>query len=217
MMRARSSSWLLLCLVVLAALLAAEWRFQVGTGSGSAIVERGSAKPVASPAPRFALADRESFTETRTRPLFMPNRQPQASEASVSPEPVRPAAKPDANRYALSAIIIVDDERVALLTDSVTGGLSRVKEGESVAGWQVDEIREESAVLSNGGVREELALRTFGPPIAAPKARRLPAGARRQSPAQSAEAPANGKLPKRPRRPKRGPRQAQPFPGSQSN
>ena len=216
-MSARSSSWLLLSLVVLAALLVAELRYQVGAGSGGAIVGQGSALVTASPAPRFTLADRETFSETITRPLFMPNRQPPESDASAPREPVGRVAKSDAKRYALSAIIIVDDERVALLTDTATGGLSRVKEGESVAGWKVEAIREESAVLINGDTREELALRTFGPPIVAPKPRRAPAGAKRRPPAQRAEAPANGSPPKRPRRPRRAPRQEQPVPGSQSN
>ena len=127
------------------------------------------------------------------------------------------AAKPDAKRYALSAIIIVDDERVALLTDTATGGLSRVKEGESIAGWRVAEIREESAVLSNGEVREELALRVFGPPAVAPRSRKAATGTRREQRAQRAEAATDGTLLRRPRRPKRGPRPVQPVQGSQSN
>jgi hypothetical protein len=130
---------------------------------------------------------------------------------------VQRAAKPDSKRYTLSAIIIVDDERVALLTDTATGGLSRVKEGESIAGWRVEEIRKESAVLRNGEVREELPLRTFGPPQVASKPRRAPAGAKRKPPARRAEAATDGTLPRRPRRPKRVPRSVQPLPGSQSN
>ena len=217
MMSARSSSWLLLCLVALAALLVAEWRFPVGRDAASPFVAQGSAAAIASPAPRFTLEDRETFPETLARPLFMPNRRPPESEAPESPAPVKRAAKPDTKRYALSAIIIVDDERIALLTDTATGGLSRVKEGESVAGWRVEEIREESAVLRNGEVREELPLRIFGPPAIAPKPRRASTRAKRKPPAQGAKAATGGNLPTRPRRPKRGPRQVQPVPGSQSN
>ena len=216
-MHGHSISWLLLSVVGLAALVSAELHYQVGTGSGRQVASNGAPTSATVQVPLFSLADREKLSDTITRPLFMPNRQPEVASVPDAPQAESQAPPPKANRYALSAIIIVDDKRVALLTDTATGGLSRVREGESLAGWQVEEIREESAVLSNGGVREELALRTFGPPIAAPKRRRLPAGAQRQSPAQSAKAPADSKSPKRPRRPKRGPRQVQPFPGSQSN
>jgi hypothetical protein len=216
-MGARSSSWLLLCLIALAALLVAEWRFPVGTDSASAFVAQGSPPVITSPVPRFTLADRETFSETLARPLFMADRQPPEGEALESPAPVQRAAKPDAKRYALSAIIIVDDERVALLTDTATGGLSRVKEGESIAGWQVAEIRQESAVLRNGDVREELSLRVFGPPVVAPKPRRAPTGAKRKPRAKRAKAATDGTLPTRPRRPKRVPRSVQPLAGSQSD
>ncbi len=201
-MGSRASNWLLLSLVVLAALVVAELRFQVGTGAGDAFVGQGSAPVTASPAARFTLADRETFSETRTRPLFMPNRQPPEMAASESPEPIRGTARPKPNRYALSAIVIVGDERVALLIDTATGGLSRLKEGESIAGWQVEEIRDQSAVLSNGDSREELPLRTFGAPAPVPKLRR---------------AGTSGALANRPRQVKPGARRTRQTPASEAN
>ncbi len=203
-MHARSSGWLLLSLIVLAALLAAELHFEVGVGSERQSIGRGSAPSAASPAPLFALADRESFSETLTRPLFMPNRQPPDME-SESPLPAPRAARPNADRYVLSAIIIVDDERVALLTDTATGALSRVREGESLAGWQVKEIHADGAVLNNGDTREELSLRTFGAPAPVPRSskRKRRAGDASKRPAgKDAQA-----LPNRPRRLRREPRQ----------
>jgi hypothetical protein len=209
-MRARSSAWLLLTLMVLAAVLAAELRFEVGAGSSRPSTRRGSAPAVASPAPLFTLADRASFSETLARPLFMPNREPPETE-SASPPPAPRAAKPNAHRYALSAIIIVDNERIALLMDTATGSLSRVREGESLAGWRVEEIRADGAVLNNGDTREELVLRTFGPP-----ALRSASPGRRKKAAQPADKN-SGALPNRPRRPKRGPRQRLRIPGGETN
>ena len=212
-MRARSSAWLLLTLMVLAAVLAAELRFEVGAGSSRQSTRRGSAPAAASPAPLFTLADRASFSETLARPLFMPNREPPGTE-SASALPAPQAPRPSANRYALSAIIIVDDERIALLTDTATGSLSRVREGDSLAGWRVEEIRADGAVLHNGDVREELSLRTFGaPPPPAPTPSKRRAGAASAAPAGSGPEA----LPKRPRRPKRGPRQSLPIPRASSN
>ena len=210
-MGGHSSSWLLLSMVGLAALVAAELHYQVGTGTGRQAASNGTVASAAVPVPLFALDDREKLSDTLTRPLFMPNRQPLEAGVQDAAQLPSPAARPKANRYALSAIIIVDDERVALLTDTATGGLSRVREGESLAGWQVEEIHESGAVLSNGDTREELALRSFGPPVVQPAPRRgtdatgRPAG------------DAAGALPNRPRRPKRGPRQTQTIPRTSSN
>ncbi len=214
-MHARSSGWLLLTLVVLAALLAAELRFEVGAGSGRQSIGRGGAPATASPAPLFILAERVSFSETLARPLFMPNREPPGTE-SASPLPAPPTAKANANRYALSAIIIVDNERIALLMDTATGSLSRVREGESLAGWRVEEIRADGAVLKNGDTREELVLRTFGPPAprSATPGRRT--GTARKEAAQPA-GKNSGTPSNRPRRPKRGPRQRLRIPGSEAN
>lgn len=206
-----SSNWLLLSLLGLALLAGAELHYQVGTGSGREAAGTGAPPSAAVPVPLFVLEDREKLSETLARPLFLPNRQPLEAGASASPQPESRVARPKANRYALSAIIIVDDERVALLTDTATGGLSRVREGESLAGWQVEEIHESGAVLSNGDTREELALRTFGAPAATPPKRR--AGDATGRPVRNDA----GALPNRPRRPKRVPRQLQTVPRGSSN
>lgn len=204
-MGSQTSRLLLLSLVVLATLAIAEWLFQAGQGADGTPVAQGSAPVMAIPVPRFTLAERETFSETLTRPLFMPDRQPPGTAGSEASEPVQRAAKPDPKRYALSAVIIVDDERVALLTDTATGGLSRVKEGESVAGWKVDEIREESAVLSSGDNRAELRLRTFEAPAPVPRSRKTAAGAKRKPQATSTDKASKDVIRKRPRRPKREP------------
>ena len=210
-MGGHSSGWLLLSMLGLTALVAAELHYQVGTGDHRRSARPATAPSTAVPVPLFALEDREKLSDTLTRPLFMPNRQPVEAGVQDAAQLPSPAARPKANRYALSAIIIVDDERVALLTDTATGGLSRVREGESLAGWRVEEINESGAVLSNGDTREELALRSFGPPVAQPAPRRRSDATGR--PAGTAA----GALPNRPRRPKRGPRQIQTIPRASSN
>ncbi len=213
-MHARSSGWLLLTLMVLAALLAAELHFEVGAGSGRQAIGRGSAPAAATPVPLFTLAARESLSETLTRPLFMPNREPPGTELA-SPLPTPRAARPNAKRYALSAIIIVDNEPIALLTDTATGSLSRVREGDSLAGWRVEEIRAEGAVLNNGDTREELLLRTFGAPPPTPATRR---SKRRADAADRRTAGSDGQvLPNRPRRPKQGPREKLQIPRAAGN
>lgn len=213
-MRPRSSNWLLLSLVVLSGLVAFELHYGVGARSAGPALGQGGAPVEAVPSVLFALAERDRYSETLERPLFMPNRQPPGDAPALSMQAPR-AARPNAKRYALSAIIIVDDERIALLTDTATGGLNRVREGESVAGWQVEEINEDSAVLSNGDTREELSLRIFGappPPLPQSSRQRAAAGASGRVKERDAEA-----IPDRPRRPKRGPRQIQKSLDSKAN
>lgn len=198
-MAMRASGWLLLSLAALAVVLAAEIRYGIGGGDGrpaerpaDVAVEHGSV-------PLFALADRDTFSETLDRPLFMPGREPYTVPA-VPTETAAPAAvRPSASRYVLSAVIIVGDERIALLTDTATGVARRVREGERVAGWRIDAIHDNSAVLRTGDTTEELYLRTFGPP--APAANR-PGTNGSRSPAR----------PEAPGVPKRLPRQPTPVP-----
>ena len=147
MMRSRSSSWLLLSSIVLLILIIVEIRFQVGTGSGAVSTEKGASLVEAPPAPRFALRDREAYSETLARPLFMPDRRVSEAESIASSQADGQTVGAKPNRFALSAVIIVDKQRTALLMDTVTGDVSRVKEGESVAGWRIEEIHESSAVL----------------------------------------------------------------------
>jgi hypothetical protein len=215
-MRARSSNWLLLSLVALSALLIAELRFEIGTDLGGQVAGPASAPVAATPMPLFGLVDRESLSETLTRPLFMPDRQPPGDTPVAPAVQASRAAQPKANRYALSAIIIVDGERFALLTDTATGGLSRVREGESLAGWQVEKIHESGAVLSNGDTREELALRSFGPPAPRPKLPGRRTGRERKAAAQPAGDNPRA-LPNRPRRPKRAPGQMLRIPRGEAN
>ena len=90
-MVARSSGWLALSLVVLAAVLAGELHYGVGRGTDRPPAGSADTPPAASPPPLFALADREAFLETLSRPLFMPDRRPAGTaEAPV----VAPAASP---------------------------------------------------------------------------------------------------------------------------
>jgi hypothetical protein len=201
--RSRASIWLLLSLMALTGVAIMELQYPI-SGSVERQADSGEAPAEDLPVALFALGDREAFSETLGRPLFMPDRLPPANVTVEAASPATRAARPNANRYALTAIIIVDNERIALLTDSATGGLNRVREGDSFAGWQVESIHADSAVLSNGDTREELALRTF----AAPSTRRLRpkvGEAQAQTADNSPETVLN-----RPRRPKRGPRQLQP-------
>lgn len=211
MRRSRATIWLLLSLMALTAVVIMELQYPIGGGVERQAASGEQARAEDLPVALFALGEREAFSETLGRPLFMPNRLPPATDTVEASLPATRAARPNANRYALTAVIIVDNERIALLTDTATGGLNRVREGDSFAGWQVETIHADSAVLSNGDTREELALRSFAAPSARPPGPKS-GGAQSQTPANTPETLLN-----RPRRPKRGPRQLQPPPPGSRN
>lgn len=201
MTRTRSSGWLLLGIVVLSSLVAAELHYEIGKGPGGRAVGQGATSSEAVPAPLFALAERDALSVTVSRPLFMPNRQPLEAGAVPAPAQTPRAAPPNADRYALSAIVIVDDERIALLSDTATGSLIRAREGERIAGWRVEKILEDGAVLRNGDTRTELTLRSFGPPAPPVSSNRR---ARKQAEkAARRDGRKTGTQPKRPLRPRR--------------
>jgi type II secretory pathway component PulC len=69
----------------------------------------------------------------------------------------------------LSAIIITDTERSALLMPTGGSQSERVKEGETVSGWEVLKINDDSVVIRSRGQEQTLTLRDFGPPGAVPQ------------------------------------------------
>lgn len=168
MIRSRTSTALVLMLVALSALVAVELSYDVSSRSSANNLQENKAPASGTVSPPFTLPDREELSDTVTRPLFIPSRVPPA-EAPVETVVEAPSStRPTPNRYALSAIVIVDNERIALVTDTTSGTLLRVREGERLSGWQVEEILADSAVLTSGDSREELSLRSFGPPLPAP-------------------------------------------------
>ncbi|MDX1434510.1 MAG: hypothetical protein R3286_18855 [Gammaproteobacteria bacterium] len=165
------------------------------------------ATPPAVAAPAFELAGIERLSETTARPLFMPGRRMPVEIESPAVQAPSADRAPDMRRLALSAIVIVEDQRVALLSDLASGSLSRVREGDSVGGWRVLEIRDDSVVIESDASREELPLRTFEAPVLPPPARNPPTVPAQPAAAQAGTEDAGVR---RPRRPRRGPRQAEP-------
>jgi hypothetical protein len=206
-MNASYTNWLFLAMVLLGLGLAAELYFAAGSGVPSAPAAAGNVTDTELPTASFALPELASLSDTVARPLFLPNRRVPEQGEDTTPEPAPTAGPPKANRFLLSAIVIIDDERIALLSDATTGSLSRVKEGERVSGWEVAEINDDSVVLVSGANREQLPLRTFGAPP--PPSRKRAAPSRSAPGTQVVPGPAVPEAgARRPRRPRTGPRQA---------
>jgi hypothetical protein len=106
------------------------------------------------------------LADTRERPLFFQARRyperPAVEEAPVTPvvateqKPQRPLGP-----IALSAIIITDDERVAILRDAGENGTNRMQIGEEINGWTLVELMPQAAVFAQGRTRENVQLRSY--------------------------------------------------------
>ncbi|MGF1615002.1 MAG: hypothetical protein ACFCVA_14145 [Gammaproteobacteria bacterium] len=141
--------------------------------------------------PQFSLPPIETFFETLARPLFYEARQPPELPAEDDDDPRAQAETLAEGDIVLSAIVLASDQRFALLqTTPQKPNLIRVEEGQEVAGWSVETIRNDSLVLKKGDRTKVVLLWRFEPP---PKQRATPAGTRtapRQvSPGQRREAP----------------------------
>ena len=119
------------------------------------------------PLPHLDLAALSALTETTRRPLFTVDRRPPLTEAADDPadaDDELAEVRTSPLRFSLSAVVIVDGQALAYLSEVGGGSLTRLRRGESIDGWRLDEIRPDAVVLQNGEQRTELLLRRFEPP-----------------------------------------------------
>ena len=165
-------SWIaLVAACLLSAWVFAEWRAEPHPviGAGDETIEPISAE-MQIPEASTEFTPVSEFKGTLTRPLFIKGRR-QEAEASETQElgtaNTTPTAPPPDMK--LSAVIITGDERSALLLPTGESQSERVKEGETVSGWEVLKINEDSVVIRARGQEQTLTLRDFGPPGAVPR------------------------------------------------
>jgi len=104
-----------------------------------------------------------AFAETLERPLFSESRRPAESETLAEAPDDSDAARPAAGGFLLSAVVITDESRVALLRGPESRALARLREGETLDGWSVAEIRADSVLLRHADETQRVPLRRFGP------------------------------------------------------
>lgn len=160
----RISTILLFTLIALVALIAVELK---GGLSPDERIAAAAAKEreAAAPQPvRLSLPPLSSLSETVNRPLFIDNRRPPEDTAEAAPAIDTPRPAGTATSFSVSAIIVTEKERAVLLSYPQSGGLTRVAEGEMVAGWRLEKVENDRAIFEKDGETREAALRSFGPP-----------------------------------------------------
>lgn len=114
------------------------------------------------------------YGTTLSRPLFYANRQPPVADGATEETPGTPAGHTagQAPRLSLSAVIVEDGQRSALLSAPGQATSTRLREGDSLAGWRLVTIAEDRVTVESDGRQEELLLRRFdsAPPPPPPQA-----------------------------------------------
>ena len=149
---------------MLLALVAAELRFGTLTRDATQPLPDSAAPPPLEELPAPGLPALGSLTHTVERPLFTAQRRPPPPDALDEAAPALgelalPSRAPSG--YEVSAIVITEGDEIAYLRGPAGGVLKRLRIGEALDGWVLEEVRADGVVLLNGGRREELALRTF--------------------------------------------------------
>lgn len=139
-------------------------------------------QPAAGALAPLEFAPLSDFAVTLQRPLFYEDRRlPSAAEAAPEDNAELPSQPTGIARLlAVTAIIVEDGQRSALLSVPGESGSIRLREGESAGGWRLVEIGEDQVTIEANGRREQVPLRDYGaapvppPPAQRPLPRRPP-------------------------------------------
>lgn len=120
-----------------------------------------------------SLRDRQGYSLIAERPLFSATRRPAEIEdepvATPVEEPKPPVEEQRLDGLTLTAIIVKGEERIALMKDPQIDKTLRLKLGESIRGWSVTAVSDNTISLqSPNGNSSDLNLRIFRPPINKP-------------------------------------------------
>ncbi|MGR8932957.1 MAG: hypothetical protein ACU837_01040 [Gammaproteobacteria bacterium] len=149
--------------IMLAIMFIAEWRFNSGSQERLTAILQQEHSTVSLfgklPEDDTVLGVEGDYHTIIDQPLFIEGRQP--VENSGNPQPqiaqnlVAPAAKPN---LRLTGVVMIPDILVALLQDN-KGKNYRVKQGETIQGWDVDSIQNDKITITNGTDRQDVLLR----------------------------------------------------------
>jgi hypothetical protein len=111
----------------------------------------------------------EEFAAIVERPLFMMDRKPYVPGIAETEQPQTPVNQNSLSneQYLLSAIIISEDKRLALLTKQSDSKLYKLGVGESIDGWTIQDIQTREVSLNRGTESRKLELMVNTSPVAA--------------------------------------------------
>jgi general secretion pathway protein N len=140
------------------------------------------------------LDDKDEYAAVKERPLFRPDRRPQTNEPEDTVAP--PVEAPgELNGMDLTGILISPTLSTAWVKDPAQPLPVRLRRGETLVGWTVQDIEPDRLVLERQGKTDTLILRDFNKPGASapPPAAPRPAAATPRPPPAARPAPAGTK------------------------
>lgn len=127
--------------------------------------------PLVGAAGQLTLGPIEQFQDVVQRPLFASTRRPPPPPSPVEPEPIV-VAEPEPveeREYTLVGVMVTPDATTALLRNDL-GSISRVRVGEKVDDWQLEEVNDDNVVLRQGNrVKDIPLLRNQSTPATSPR------------------------------------------------
>ena len=142
---------LALAAIALVAVLAVE--VAVGPGDAGEVASKRGMAPDAKLLPSVAaVSPDQAYAETTARPIFVPSRRPAP--------PVQTVAAPAIQRgqFTLQGVIIVGDNKTAMLREKSNGKIHRVETGREINGMKVTQIDPTQVVIGIGDELEVLPL-----------------------------------------------------------
>jgi general secretion pathway protein N len=143
------------------------------------------------------LGEKDEYATVTERPLFLPDRRPPSEEPEEN-VPVEEEAPSDLAGLDLNAVLITPSESSAWIRDPAKKELVRLRPGDELAGWSVQEILSDRVLLERQGEKDTLVLRDYKnmpPPVLPrrkPAARKRPERSRQPS-AKSRQSAAKGR------------------------
>lgn len=176
--------------VVAAGVLVMELRYPPRLRAAAVASAQAPAVPEVSPAIPFRLPPPVQYSEIALRPLFIATRRPEEPPPVEAPPPEKPPAPPGPEKkFLLFGVLITPGVTAALLRPEEPNARTvRVRLGEMLGEWRLEEVFPNRVVLRKGQATQELALARPKRP-AGPRAGR--AGAKKaQDPVPPASVPA---------------------------
>jgi general secretion pathway protein N len=130
-----------------------------------------SSQPPEDPTDLLApLGEKDEYANVTERPLFLPDRRP-PSEDPEEDAPAEEEAPADLAGFDLNAVLITPSETSAWIRDPAKKQLVRLRAGDKLSGWSVQQILSDRILLERHGDKDTLVLRDYKnmPPPAPPR------------------------------------------------
>jgi hypothetical protein len=100
------------------------------------------------PVVSFSMPPLRDYAEVTARPLFVQSRRPPPQASRAPPTQV--------SAFTLVGIVVSDRSSYALVEFGQPPKLTRIREGQDLAGWTVEEILPTKVVLRHSDIREDI-------------------------------------------------------------